>query len=41
VPGPFICPKLIGGRVVALTGPPFGVYPLAPEALITTEGFFA
>lgn len=32
-------PKLMGGRPVCPTGPPFGVYPVAPEALMTIEGF--
>lgn len=32
-------PKLIGGLELSDTGPPFGMYPLAPEALITTDGF--
>ncbi len=32
-------PKLIGGRPFELTGPPLGGRPLAPDALMTTEGF--
>ena len=32
-------PKLIGGRPLCPTGPPFGIWPLAPAALITTDGF--
>lgn len=36
-PCEFIEPKLICGR--PLMGPPFGVEPLAPEALMRTEGF--
>ena len=32
-------PKLIGGRVPWPTGPPFWVYPLVPEALMTTDVF--
>jgi hypothetical protein len=35
----FMAPKLICGRPpFALTGPPFGIVPLAPDALMTTEG---
>ena len=29
----------MGGRPFALTGPPFGMEPDAPEALMMTEGF--
>lgn len=29
---------MFGARPVALTGPPLGVYPLAPVALMTTDG---
>lgn len=29
----------MGGRLLWPTGPPFDVYPVAPDALITTEGF--
>ena len=33
-------PKLMGGLPFwPTTGPPFGVYPDAPEALMTTDGF--
>ena len=32
-------PKLMGGLPLWFTGPPFGIWPVAPEALITTEGF--
>jgi hypothetical protein len=32
-------PKLMGGLLVWLTGPPFCVYPLEPVALMTMEGF--
>ena len=32
-------PKLIGGLPPAETGPPFCVTPVAPEALMTTDGF--
>ena len=30
-------PKLIGGRPPPLTGPPLGIVPLAPLALMTTD----
>jgi len=36
----FMAPKRMFGLPFALTGPPFGIVPLAPAALITTEGFF-
>jgi len=37
--GSVVCePKTIGGRPFALTGPPFGGKPDAPDALMTTEG---
>lgn len=32
-------PKFIDGRPLVLTGPPFGMDPLAPDALMMTEGF--
>lgn len=41
-PPAFIDPKLMFGLLpLELTGPPFGVEPVAPDALMTTEGFFA
>lgn len=36
-PCAFIEPKLMGGRLPWLMGPPLGVWPLAPEALMKTE----
>ncbi|KAK4996439.1 hypothetical protein LTR28_000184, partial [Elasticomyces elasticus] len=35
----FIEPKLMFGRAFCPTGPPFGMFPLAPDAVMTTEGF--
>lgn len=40
-PDAVIEPKAIGGRPFCPTGPPFGMWPLAPEALMTTDGFLA
>ena len=38
-PPSFKEPKFILGRAEGVTGPPFGRCPLAPAALIVTDGF--
>lgn len=34
-------PKLMFGRALGVMGPPLGRWPLAPAALMVTDGFFA
>jgi hypothetical protein len=37
--GPFIEPKLMFGLEDCVWGPPLGIWPVVPEALMITEGF--
>lgn len=37
--GPFMEPKLMFGLELWGAGPPLGIWPVVPEALMMTEGF--